>query len=172
MPPTSLRQVSRVYCMTRFSWKQLCRVPWWSAGKNKSRFCPVVGGVSLQQHLLLASIHLISLDPVTLPRWRHFNRPMCTHDRSQFCKKKGVHVFWKYVREHKCTEFFQKGVLLDVLVIYTKRVCIFLWFARMWNPRNLTIPRLIFSRITQVLDIVDWFCGLFCPKYSKTLSSG
>ena len=30
-------------------------VPWWnlSGGKNKSRFCPVIGGVSLQQHLLL-----------------------------------------------------------------------------------------------------------------------
>ena len=50
---TWLRQVLRVYCMTQFSWKQLCWVPRWSAGKNKSRFPPVVGGISLQQHLLL-----------------------------------------------------------------------------------------------------------------------
>ena len=44
--------VSRAYCMTQFSLKQLCRVPWWSAGENKSKFCPVGGGISLQQHLL------------------------------------------------------------------------------------------------------------------------
>ena len=28
----------------------------------------------------------------------------------------------------------------------------------------LTIPRLIYSRITQVLVIVEWFCGQFCSK--------
>ena len=45
-------EVSWAYCMT-VSWKQLCWVPRWSAGKNKWKFLPVVDGALLQQHLLL-----------------------------------------------------------------------------------------------------------------------
>ena len=30
---TGFGQVSTVYCITMFSWKQLCWFPWWSAGK-------------------------------------------------------------------------------------------------------------------------------------------
>ena len=41
-----LRKVSWTYCMTDFFWKQLCWFLRCSAGNEKSRFYPAVGGVS------------------------------------------------------------------------------------------------------------------------------
>ena len=37
-------KVLRAYCMTQFSFKQLCRVPWWSAGKIYFDYRPLVSG--------------------------------------------------------------------------------------------------------------------------------
>ena len=102
-------------------------------------------------------------------RWHHSYRPMCMHNRSQFHEKRVY--FESMFANTNVRNFFQKRVLFDDDVLAISKNCIFLWFARMWNPRNLTIRCLIYSRITQVLDIVEWFCGLFCPKYSKTLPS-
>ena len=75
---TWLRQISRAYCITQLSWKQLSWVPRWSAGKNKSRFCPVVGGISLQQHLLIKEI--LSL----------FNAKVYS-----FCHFHGINMSWR-----------------------------------------------------------------------------
>ena len=64
--------VKSIYCRSEFSWKQLYwQFPGWSMGKN-SKFRLAVGGILLQQHLLLlcvASLHL----PTLKLRCNHFN---------------------------------------------------------------------------------------------------
>ena len=86
-------------------------------------------------------------------------------------RKKGV--FWKLCSRTQMYAFFfffsKKGFFLMAMYSLLGKRGIFLWFYRLWNPRNLTIPFLIYSRITQVLVIVEW--GDFALKYLKTLPS-
>ena len=103
----------------------------------------------------LAVMSMILQDALSKPRWRHSYRTKCTYDRSQFHEKRVY--FESMFANTNVRDFFLKGLFWRRCTRYLGKKGIFLWFARMWNPKNHFIPCLIYSRITQVLVIVEWF---------------
>ena len=95
--------------------------------------------------------------------------PMCVRMIISKFTKKGCIL--KVCRRTQMYTIFSKKVLFDDDVLATwKKGYIFMWFSRMWNPRNLTICCLIYSRFTQVLVIVELFYGRFCPKIFENIA--